>query len=138
MKFLDQDNFYTEPVKTVIPDLAEVKDTKTFKSHRTHKDSSELIPESLKHKLSIMAGVTEDKYQLSDNSVTFDFTGSLHSNKCQIIQYNGKYIVEFRKITDNLLEGKMNKLISEKIIDEDDLQDHFENYTGIYLSFLEN
>ena len=69
--------------------------------------------------------------------IIFEFKNSLQANKCQVIPFKGKIIVEFRKVSDNLLEGTMDKLISEKVINKSDLQDHFESVTGIYLSYLD-
>jgi hypoxanthine-guanine phosphoribosyltransferase len=97
---------------------------------------SDYINEDVQSKLSLLAGVNEDSYEFSERGIRFTFENSLQANQCQLIKYHDKYIVEFRKKTDNLLEGKMDVLVFEDVIDPRKFQEIFENVTGIYLSFM--
>lgn len=95
-----------------------------------------IMSEEMKNKLEVLAGVNEEDYTYTERGIKFNFKNSLRANVCQIIEYHDKIIVELRKETDNILEGTYNKLVSEKIIDKSDLMEHFENMTGIYLSYV--
>lgn len=96
-----------------------------------------MIPENMVKSLGILAGVKPEDYKVTERGVEFKFENSLQTNRCKIIKYHNNYIVEFRKITDNLIEGFSNQLVSETVIKPENLLEHFENKTGIYLSFLE-
>lgn len=96
----------------------------------------ELISEKTKDLLETLAGVKEDDYTVTERGVKFEFANSLRANQCQIIEYHDNYLVEFRKVASNLIEGNYNKLISERVIPKDDFQEYFESETGIYLSYL--
>jgi len=95
-----------------------------------------IIKEDMKKQLKILAGVNEDDYKITDRGIEFNFDNSLKANYCRIIEYHDNYIIEFRKKSDNLIEGKQNILVSEEVITQERLQEHFENKTGIYLSFM--
>jgi len=84
-------------------------------------------------KLKMLAGVQD--YNITERSLSFDFKNSLRANYCRITKYHDKVILELRKKADNILEGKYNKLVFEKIIDINDFEEVFENQTGIYLSY---
>lgn len=96
----------------------------------------ELISEKTKDLLETLAGVKEDDYCITERGVKFEFANSLRANQCQIIEYHNNYLVEFRKVASNLIEGNYNKLISERVIPKEDFQEYFESETGIYLSYL--
>lgn len=95
-----------------------------------------IITEETKGLLETLAGVKEEDYTITERGIKFNFNNSLQANYCQIIEYHDNYLVEFRKIASNLIEGNYNRLVSEKVILKEDFQSHFENTTGIYLSFL--
>ena len=95
-----------------------------------------MIPKDMRYNLTMVAGVSEDMYESTQNGIKFTFENSLRCNQCQIIPYHDNVIMEFRKITNNVLQGKQNILVSEKIIPKDNIQQHFEEVTGIYLSFM--
>ncbi len=97
---------------------------------------SDFISEDVQSKLKLLANVSEDSYEITDRGIRFTFENSLQANQCQLIKYHDKFIVEFRKKTDNILEGFMNQLVFEDVIREQEFQQIFENKTGIYLSFL--
>ncbi len=96
----------------------------------------DFVPVALQKLLETMAGVNKDSYQTTERGVKFTFENSLQANQCQIIKYQDKILVEFRKKTNNLLEGKNDRLVFEDVIDPRSLQETFENVSGIYLSFL--
>ncbi len=95
-----------------------------------------MIPENMIKSLDTLAGVKPEDYKVTERSVEFKFNNSLIANNCKIVSYHNNYIVEFRKISNSLVEGFSNKLVSETVIKPGDLTEHFENKTGIYLSFL--
>ena len=95
------------------------------------------LNEKMKTNLETLAGVYEEDYTKTDRGIKFSFKNSLQANFCHIVEYHDKYIVEFRKIADNPIEGSYNILVSEDIIEPENLQEHFENVTGIYLSYLD-
>jgi len=95
-----------------------------------------IIKKDMKKQLNILAGVNEDDYKFTERGIEFNFDNSLKANYCRIIEYHDRYIVEFRKKFDNIIEGKQNILVSEEVITPERLQEHFENKTGIYLSFM--
>ena len=101
-----------------------------------NEEVSGFISEDVQDKLSMLAGVTEDSYQLSERGIRFTFENSLQANRCQLIRYHDKLIIELRKETNNLIEGKMNVLVFEDVIKPDEFQKVFEGKTGIYLSFM--
>ncbi len=96
-----------------------------------------LLEEKTKSLLETLAGVQEENYTITERGLKFDFNNSLIANYCQIIEYHDNYLVEFRKIASNLIEGNYNKLVSERVIKKDDFQNYFESETGIYLSYLD-
>ncbi len=96
----------------------------------------DFISEDVQDKLKLLAGVNEDSYILSDRGVKFTFENSLQANQCQLIMYHDKFIVEFRKKTNNILEGTMDQLVFEDVIKPEQFLEMFESKTGIYLSFL--
>ena len=87
--------------------------------------------------LETLAGVNEDDIQILENGVRFTFERSLNANQCMVVSYMDNVIIEFRKKTDNLIEGKMDKLVYEDVIKESEFSDVFEKVTGIYLSYLD-
>ncbi len=95
-----------------------------------------IIPEKMKMALEALAGVKNEDIEYTSRGLRFNFSNSLVANYCQIIEYHDDYLVEFRKKSDNIIEGTSNLLVSEKIIKPQELQDHFENLTGIYLSYI--
>ena len=95
----------------------------------------EVITKNLDN-LETYANVTHDDITIGTNNVKFAFEDSLKANKCQVVKYHDKYIVEFRKVTDNLLEGKMDQLVFEDVISASEFMDVFEHVTGIYVSWV--
>jgi hypothetical protein len=95
-----------------------------------------LTPDMLK-KLSMLAGLDEADIQITDRGFKFQFENSLRANQCRVIRYHNNVIIEFRKQTDNLLEGKSDSLIYEDVIKPENFQEVFEKQTGIYLSALD-
>lgn len=95
-----------------------------------------IIPELMKESLATLAGVQPEDYTYTKRGVKFTFENSMQANYCQIIEYHDKFLVEVRKKTDNILEGRKDLLVSEKIIERTSLIEHFENVTGVYLSYL--
>jgi len=89
----------------------------------------------MKKSLMVLANVNE--YNNTERGVNFTFENSLKCNYCNIIEYHDKYIIEFRKKTDDIIQGKQNKLVYEDIIPRENLQETFENITGIYISYLD-
>lgn len=96
----------------------------------------EIMPQDLKDRLETLAGVTESDYTYSERGIKFDFDNSQFANRCQIIEYHDKIIVEFRKEMDSIIEGTYNKLMSEEVIEKENLLEYFETKTGIYLSYI--
>ena len=96
-----------------------------------------LLEDKTKGLLETLAGVKEEDYTITERGLKFNFNNSLRANYCQIIEYHDNYLIEFRKIASNLIEGNYNKLVSEKVILKEDFQNYFESETGIYLSFLD-
>ena len=95
-----------------------------------------ILPQPMIESLKALAGLDETKIEYTSRGLKFTFENSLAANYCQIIEYHDNIIVEFRKKTDNIIEGKLNRLVSEEIIPRDSLQEYFESATGIYLSYL--
>jgi hypothetical protein len=95
-----------------------------------------MIPVEMKKQLEILAGVSEDDYKITERGIEFNFDNSLQANYCRIIEYHDNFIIELRKKTNNILEGKQNTLVAEDIVTPERLQEYFENKTGIYLSYL--
>ena len=124
MKFGD---IITNP-ETIIPE----KEQKLVETD----DIIAIMSEEMKSKLEVLAGVNENDYTYTERGIKFNFKNSLRANVCQIIEYHDKIIVELRRQSDNILEGTYNKLVSEKIIDKSELMEHFENETGVYLSYI--
>ncbi len=100
-------------------------------------EEPEIITQEMKQALGTLAKVNEDDYKFTPRGVEFFFENSLRANRCKVIKYHNQVIVEFRKITNNPLEGKQDILLSERIINPDELMDHFETETGIYLNYIE-
>ena len=101
------------------------------------REVTDYISEGLQEKLETLAGVQVDDYQLTERGIKFEFQNSLQANQCQIIEYHNNVIIELRKKTDNLLEGKMDQLVFEDVIHLSEIQNVFEDRTGIYLSYLD-
>ena len=86
--------------------------------------------------LKTLAGVNEEDIQILDNGFRFTFERSLKTNFCRVVRYHDNVIVEFRKRTDNLIEGKNDKLVFENVIKPEEFSDVFQNVTGIYLDYV--
>ena len=86
--------------------------------------------------LKTLADVNEEDIQILDNGFRFTFERSLKTNFCRVVRYHDKVIVEFRKRTDNLIEGKNDKLVYENVIKPEEFSDVFQNVTGIYLDYV--
>ncbi len=121
-----------------------IQSKKNYKRKEKHKGRSmkkvyevdDFISADVQSKLALLAQVSEDSYEITERGIRFTFENSLQTNQCQIIKYHDKFIVEFRKKTDNMLEGKMNQLVFEDVIQPLEFQAVFENVSGIYLSFM--
>ncbi len=97
---------------------------------------SEILTEDLKQKLKVLAGVNESDIIYTDRGFKFTFERSLQANYCRVVQYHDNVIVEMRKKTDNLLEGQLDILVSEKIIKPQEFNEHFQDVSGVYLDYL--
>jgi len=94
------------------------------------------IDSKLLETLATLANVQEEDIQILENGFKFSFDRSLVANKCKVVRYHDKVILEFRKVTDNLLEGTMDRLVFEDVIKVEEFKDIFERVTGIYLSYI--
>ena len=95
-----------------------------------------ILTTEFKDKLETLAGLKEENINITDRGFNFTFENSLQANYCQVIKYNDQIILEFRKRTDNLLQGKMDQLVFEKVIKPQEMCDIFEDVTNIYLSYI--
>ena len=86
--------------------------------------------------LETLAGVQEQDIKILDNGFKFQFERSLKANFCRVVRYHDNVIVEFRKQTNNLIEGKQDILVYEASIKPQEFSNVFENVTGIYLSYI--
>jgi len=86
--------------------------------------------------LETLADLKEEDIKILDNGFSFQFERSLRANRCKVVRYHDKVIIEFRKVTDNILEGKLDKLVFEDVIKEAQFSEVFESVTGIYLSYI--
>ncbi|MCD6435674.1 MAG: hypothetical protein J7L15_04740 [Clostridiales bacterium] len=100
---------------------------------RTHE---EILPEKMIQGLKVLGNLDESAIVYTSRGLKFAFENSMKANFCQIIEYHDDYLVEFRKKTDNIIEGKKNILVSECIIKPQELIEHFENKTGIFITFM--
>jgi len=96
----------------------------------------QVLTSDLKKKLETLAGVNEEDITITERGFKFNFKNSLKANYCRVVKYHDGVIVEFRKQTDNLLEGKMDRLIFEQVINPQEISTVFEDVTGIYLSYI--
>ncbi len=117
-----------------------VPDKTKYTRKQKHKNMEEAkdtyISEKTQNRLETLAGVKEDSYVETEKGVKFGFKNSLVANYCNIVSYHDKVIVEFRKQSDNIIEGTYDKLVSEEVIEINEFQEHFENITAIYLSYI--
>lgn len=95
-----------------------------------------VLTTEFKKKLEVLAGVNEEDYKITERGFKFEFKNSLQANYCQVIKYHGNVIVEFRKRTDNLIQGKMDQLVFEKVVKPEEIYNVFESVTNIYLSYM--
>ncbi len=97
-----------------------------------------ILNEKTKNALELLAGVTEiTETQGSRKGIEFNFKNSLKANFVKIVEYQDKYIIQFRKIDTDPFTGKSrDKLVFESIVKEQEIQDVFEKQTGIYISGL--
>ena len=86
--------------------------------------------------LKTLANVNEEDIEILDNGFRFTFERSLKTNFCRVVRYHDKVIVEFRKRTNNLIEGKYDRLVYESVINPSEFSDVFQNVTGIYLDYV--
>jgi len=94
------------------------------------------IDNPLLEKLKTLANLKEENITFLDKGFKFVFERSLIANQCMVVKYMDGYIVEFRKKTDNLIEGKTDKLIFERVIKKEEFSDTFQRITGIYLDYI--
>jgi len=94
-----------------------------------------ILDKKLLDKLETFANLSEEDITITENGFKFEFDRSLKANFCRVVRYHDNVIVEFRNRTDNLIEGTMDTLVSEKIIKPQEFKDVFEDVTGIYLSW---
>jgi len=116
---------------------SETKQEKLDKETKKHKKDSVSLPETMIESLKVLGNLKEEEIEYTTRGLKFTFENSMQANYCQIIEYHDSYIVELRKKSDNLIEGKMDILVSEEVINPENLIEHFENCTGIYISYLE-
>ena len=96
----------------------------------------DVLDNKLLKNLETLAGVTEDEIKILDNGFKFQFERSLVANRCMVVSYMDKLIVEFRKKSSNLIEGEIDRLVFEDVIKAEEFSDVFEKVTGIYLSYI--
>ena len=95
-----------------------------------------VLDKSLLKKLETLANLQEGDIKILDNGFMFEFDRSLRANRCKVVRYHDNLIIEFRRVSDNLLEGKMDRLVFEDVIKESQFSEIFESVTGIYLSYI--
>jgi len=124
---------------------SETKEEKKAKDKNKHKGNKmhegiDILESILDKKtlktLETLAGVNEDEIKILPNGFKFTFERSQVANHCMVVSYMDKVIVEFRKKTNNLLEGQMDQLVFEDVIKPAEFSDIFERVTGIYLSYI--
>ncbi len=100
---------------------------------RLHED---ILPEQMIQGLKALGNLDESSIVYTSRGLKFTFENSMKANYCQIIEYHDGIILELRKKTDNIIEGKKNILVFEKVIKTSELMATFEERTGIYLNYL--
>jgi len=107
-------------------------------------NSLEILSENTKHSLEVLAGVDEIHESLgSRKGIEFNFKNSLKCNYCKIVEYKiqstneMRYIIQLRKKGTDYLNNEFDKLVFEDIVKFQDIEQVFENKTGIYLSALD-
>ena len=109
---------------------------KSLNSHSGVDILNEVLNEKLLKNLVTLANLNEEDIKILDNGFKFQFERSQRANRLKVISYHQNIIVEFRKVTDNLLEGKMDSLVHEEVIKLNEFSDTFQSVTGIYLDYL--
>ncbi len=108
---------------------------------QTKHDGIEVMDEVLNPKLlktlETLAGVTEDKIEITERGFKFEFKNSLVANQCRVVRYHDKVIIEMRRKNDNLIEGTYDKLVFEDVIKPQEFKEVFETVSQIYLSYLD-
>ena len=121
---------------------SETKEEKKLKGDKMHESHEGIIilenvlSKKLLKNLETLANVQEADIKILPNGFKFTFERSQVANHCMVVSYMDKVIVEFRRKTDNLMEGQMDRLVYEDVIKEAEFSDVFEKVTGIYLSYI--
>ena len=95
-----------------------------------------VLDSKLLKNLETLADVTEDKITITETGFKLDFDRSTATNFCRVVRYHDNIIVEFRNITDNLIQGTMDQLVFEQVIKPQEFSDVFQKVTGIYLDYI--
>ncbi len=94
----------------------------------------EILNENQKKSLELLAGVQEIiETQGSRNGIEFNFKNSLKANFCKLVEYQDKYIIQLRKITEN-----GDKLVFESVIKEGEFSEVFQKQTGISIDYYQS
>jgi len=96
----------------------------------------EVLDKKTLKNLETLAGVNEEDIEIFDNGFKFQFERSLRANRCKVIKYHDKIILEFRKVASGLIEGNYDRLVYENVINPSEFQEVFEYQTSIYLSYI--
>ena len=123
---------------------SETKEEKKKKDEKKHSNKmhegiiilENVLSKKLLKNLETLANVQEADIKILPNGFKFTFERSQVANHCMVVSYMDKVIVEFRRKTDNLMEGQMDRLVYEEVIKEAEFSDVFEKVTGIYLSYI--
>ena len=108
----------------------------THQNHQGIQILEEVLDPTLMKTLETLAAVNEEDIKILDNGFKFQFERSLVANHCMVVKYMDKLIVEFRKKTDGIIEGKTDRLVFEDTIKAKEFGDVFERVTGIYISYI--
>lgn len=96
----------------------------------------EILTQEFRNKLEVLAGVTEEDITITERGFKFSFKNSLQANKFRVIKYHDDVIIEFRIVTDNLIEGVTDKLVHESVVKPQDVYTRFQDITNIYLDYV--
>ena len=96
----------------------------------------EVLDNKLLKSLETLADVSEDKITITETGFKFNFDRSPSANFCRVVRYHDNLIVEFRLVTDNLIQGTMDQLVFEQVIKAQEFSDVFQQVSGIYLDYI--
>lgn len=96
----------------------------------------EILTQDFRKKLEDLAGVKEEDITITERGFKFSFKNSLQANRFRVIKYHDNVIVEFRMVTDNLIEGFADKLVHESVVKPQEVYTKFQDVTNIYLDYV--